>query len=152
MPWAELPPPDCIPSIFPIVPSPGRIGWFTLGNSRFERLVKTHDESPVPETGFYQLAYAGSASFWIKHEKEIKSEIKDRQVRYWFEEKKAYYLEKDNEFHRIRSRGSLLRVLSEHRKEIKTHLRDADLSVRKDPEPAIIEAMRYYDELMGWKP
>ncbi|MGB0177118.1 MAG: hypothetical protein ACPF9D_08125, partial [Owenweeksia sp.] len=137
--------------VFPIMPSPERISWFTLGNSRFERLVRANDESAVPETGFYQLAYAGSTSLWIKHEKEIKSEIRERQLRYWFEAKSTYYIEKDNEFHRIRGRGSLLRALAEHRNEIKAHLKDMDLSVRKNPELAIREAMRYYDELKGWE-
>jgi len=136
--------------IFPLQLPPERVNWFTIGPHRFERLVQTEDNE-LPQTGFYELGYRGSVSFWLRHEKEIKSSTGEQQVRYRFEKEIDYYVEKDGEFHHIRSQGSLLRALDEHRKEVKSHLKEFELSIRKQPEATISEALRYYDELKGWK-
>ncbi|MEQ9262159.1 MAG: hypothetical protein RLP14_03260 [Owenweeksia sp.] len=132
--------------VFPILLSPEKISWFKAGGHHFVRLVKTNGKNTVPETGFYDLLYKGSMSVWVKREKELKSEIHERQVRYWFNEKNTCYIEKNGSFERIRSQGKLLRVLSEKRKEVKAYLKKNNWSVRKDPELAILKAVRFFDQ------
>lgn len=132
---------------YPIKLAPESTPWFRINGHRFERLVKETEESPVPETGYYDIIIDDEISFLVKRQRSILEETENLQVRRWYENRNDYYLKKDGEFHEIKARRHLLNVLDDRRKEVKKFLKQNDLKVRKQREEAIRRAVEYYNSL-----
>ncbi len=59
-----------------------------------------------------------------------------------------YYIEKDGVFHRVdRSKGSVLRLLRDQRRELNRYIRTNGIRVRRDMERAVVDIVAEYERL-----
>jgi len=58
-----------------------------------------------------------------------------------------YYIKKEGVYRTIRNKSSLLSVLKNKKKEVQQYLKTNDIKFKKEPERAMIMAVRYYDQL-----
>ena len=131
---------------YPVIIKASKIDWFILDAETFVHLNK-NEKKEIPETGFYQQLKKGKANVYIRRTKTIRDEIKDMKSRYWFENQDYYFISIDGIFHRIRNKGSLVKALEKHKKEVKAFLKSEDLNIRKQPEATILKAVNYYNIL-----
>jgi len=97
--------------------------------------------------GFYDLIYDGKVQFLIKRRKTHEEEVGDNMVEEWFEENDRYYLKVDGAYQKVRSKKSVLKTLGGNTKLLKKRLRKQKLKFRKEPEQAIHQAVRLYEQL-----
>jgi hypothetical protein len=131
---------------FPVTLESARIDHFYLLDHHFIRLEADTLTHTGISTGFYDLLYDGKIRFLVKRAKILKDAIEDRQLHYWFEEADQYYIHKDNIFHRVKSKRSVLKVFYDHKKDIRKFLKRNKIKFSKQREEAIHRIVMYYDQ------
>ena len=64
-----------------------------------------------------------------------------------FDESVRYYVVKDGNFHVVKTKGSVLQVLSDRKSELKNFLRKNRIRYNDDREKAIVRLTEFYDTL-----
>jgi hypothetical protein len=121
-----------------------KIASFTLLNHQF---IRINQPNAGLKTGFYDLLYDGKTQFLVKRTKNRQETLSDLRVTIHYYPKNQYFILKGNMYHPVRSKGSVLKVMEEHKKELKKYLRNNQIIFRSDPEYAIAKMSAYYDQL-----
>ena len=58
-----------------------------------------------------------------------------------------YYIRKDGNMYRVRKKRSILKVLADRKKEVKSFIRTNYFDFRTNPDYQLTEVVRYYDSL-----
>ncbi len=115
---------------------------FTIGEHHFVHLT----DQPIPK-GHYELAYDGNVKVYARHRKTLQTRKVDYSVVNEFESKKVYYIYKDGKFHSVRSKGSVLKVFEDKKKELKKFAKDNKLGFGPDRVRDMSRLAQYYDQL-----
>jgi len=127
-----------------------KVNWFTVLNHTFIRLVEDSANRPLIQTGFYDRLYNGHVILLEKQNKFIQEELNAISgIKRSITETSSFYLKKDNKYYPVNSRGSLLDVLKDRKKEIQQFIRKNKTDIRGDKENAILSIVTYYDKLSG---
>jgi hypothetical protein len=118
-----------------------RVGEFTLYGHRFIFLSRA-----VPD-GFYDLLESGKVTIYAKREKKIEESITGDEIIHTIAAKDFFYAVRDGQFHSCGSQKSLLSLLVDRKKEIKTYMRSNRIRFKKNPEQAILKITAYYNQL-----
>ena len=59
----------------------------------------------------------------------------------------VYYIKKDGVYYTIKNKSSLLAVLKSKKKEVQQYLKTNNIKFKREPERAMIMAVRYYDQI-----
>ena len=98
--------------------------------------------------GLYDLLYDGQqVKFYSKRRKKIKKTSEGNAMWESFIDNDAYYIEKDGNFFRIGNKSSLIKVLSDHKSDIKGYIRKRRIYIKADFETGVILTLDYYDSL-----
>ena len=119
-----------------------KVSSFSIQGHNFVHLTNT--ELPA---GHYELTYNGNTKVYVRHRKTLQSRVVDYSIFNEFEEKKLYYIYKDGKFHSVRSKGSVVNVLEDKKKELKKFIRDNKLVFGNDRAKDISRVAQYYDQL-----
>jgi hypothetical protein len=119
-----------------------KVKSFVFSDRTFVRIVNDQ----VPE-GFYERMYDGKVKFYARRQKAFYVKTSANVLINDFESSNTYYLLKDGVFHTFKSRGSLLRHLSDRKSELKKFTREQKMSYRPNREESAIRILRYYDEI-----
>jgi len=122
-----------------------RVQQFSLLGHLFVRLIR--DSSQQIKTGFYDQLYGGKTSLFAKREKKILEKYSNIQISKVVISENIYYIKKEGVYRTIRNKSSLLSVLKNKKKEVQQYLKTNDIKFKKEPERAMIMAVRYYDQL-----
>jgi len=123
-----------------------KVSYFQLHGFEFIRLEK--DTISNIKEGFFNLMYNGDdLQVLVKRRKEIVNANEINSVREEFIEKDRYYIRKDGLYHQVRKRGSILKVLYDHKKEVKAFIRKNNFMFKISPETQMVEVVKYYDSL-----
>ncbi|HEV8506012.1 MAG TPA: hypothetical protein VGQ53_11450 [Chitinophagaceae bacterium] len=122
-----------------------RVQQFFLLGHLFVRLGR--DSSDQIKTGFYDQLYSGKTGLFAKREKKILEKYSNIQISKVVISQNVYYIKKDGVYRTIKNKSSLLAVLKNKKKEVQQYLRTNDIKFKKEPERAMIMAVRYYDQV-----
>lgn len=124
-----------------------KVSAFSIGDHNFRKYQKNDDvKQSIPE-GFYEVLYDGKVKILKRRVKTYTEIINMNEIMREFEEKTHYYVVKNNAFYSIGSRGALMNILSEKKRELRKFSRDNRLGVRKD-DTVFIKLAAYYDTLI----
>lgn len=119
-----------------------KIGQFTLGAQRFVHLK----DQQLPQ-GFYEIIYDGITKAYARLRKIEEIQFKDNKLVAEFVPKTSYYIQKNGTFYEVKSKGSVLKLLSERKPELKKFLRTQSQPFATNRSFFIREMVRIYDQL-----
>jgi hypothetical protein len=122
-----------------------KVEWFSVLGHQFIHI--TRDSADQVKTGFYDQLYKGKIALYAKREKKIIEKYSNIQISKVVVSQNVYYIKKDGIYHTIKSKSSLLAVLKTKKKEVQQYWKTNDIKFKKEPERAMIMAVRYYDQL-----
>lgn len=109
---------------------------------RIIHIAENNPDYSLPP-GYYQLIHNGENRVLKKETFQYNlSEQKfvNRSIR--------YYIEKDGTFHRVKqTKGSILSVLREHRRDLDRMIKGLHLNIRKDTEASLVMIVTEYEKL-----
>lgn len=123
-----------------------KVSSFELMGFRFVRLDK--DTISNLKEGFYNIVYTGDdIRAIVKRRKEV---IKSNEVNMLgeeFVEKDKYYIFKDDYYHQVKRKKSVLKVLYDRKKEVKEFIKSRGFGFKVNPADQLAEVVKYYDSL-----
>lgn len=126
------------------------VKYFVLAGHTFVRLVKNDTARYSLPTGYYDLVVDGPAQMLAKRTKKTQTRRGLYGLEGSYSEEAAFYLQKDNAFHAVSSRKSILRLLSDKKTNLESYARERRLKFKKaTQEAAITELVRHYNSLQN---
>jgi len=122
-----------------------KIEQFSVLGHLFVRIIR--DSADQVKTGFYDQLYKGKTALYARREKRILEKYSNVQISKEVISQNLYYIKKDGVYHTIKNKSSLLAVLKNKKKEVQQYLKTNDIKFKREPERAMITAVRYYDQL-----
>ena len=121
---------------------------FVIDGHTFTRIIKDDTVRYSIPTGYYDLLVDGNAKVLAKRTKKTQT----RRGLYGLEgsylEEAKFYLQKNNEFHPVTSRQSIVRLLSDKKTALDSYARQHRLQFKKaSQEASVIELVKYYNSL-----
>ncbi|WP_018477200.1 hypothetical protein [Pontibacter roseus] len=121
-----------------------RVQRFTFKGHTFVRLEQDSAAAGMA-TGFYDMLYTGDSKVVAKRHKATKKEV--ALLVYSVDD--SYFIRKDNQYHAVKSKASVLKLFKEHKKELSKYLRDNGINFKGDREHAIVRLAAQYDILQN---
>lgn len=119
---------------------PDKVTSFTLPQHRF---VHLQDSSGSLKAGFYEQLYQGKAQVVAKRSKNTL--MRPGSVAFYDADK--LYLYKDGRYHAVKSKGSVLNVFKDRKKELTAYLRGLNINFNEQRERALVSLAQRYDQL-----
>jgi hypothetical protein len=99
------------------------------------------------KSGYYDELYNGRSQVLAKRSKNIQTTAGQASIESYFNSTKSYYLRKNNIYYSITSKGTMLDVLKDKKKQLQQYIKANQINFRKDPEDAMVKIAFYYDQL-----
>jgi hypothetical protein len=98
--------------------------------------------------GFYDVIYCGTnIEIYAKRKKEIIKKTIGNDMWEEFREKNIFYLKKEKAYNLVKNRITTLKILDEHRKELKAYIKSNNIDFRADMEGALIKIASWFESL-----
>jgi len=124
---------------------PEKLSSFTIRGRQFIQIPKA-TASHMP--GYFELLHKGKASLLVKRIKKIKEIITTgRNVEYQVNSENQYYIQTSTGYHVVTDKAGLLSILSDKRPELNAYFDNNNYSFRTDLEIALLNAVKYYDQI-----
>lgn len=101
----------------------------------------------VLKEGFYERLYAGKSLVYMKHRKMLEDHNRSNDIYLAAVPNNSYYVRNKGVWYNVKSAGGLRTAFKDSEKLVQQHLRRQKLRFRKNPEGALVEAARFYDQL-----
>lgn len=124
-----------------------KITEFCFLGHHFINIRENGDKTLEIKPGFYDLLYDGEVKVLAKRVKSIFEKISSTQVNAEFQKNEKYYIQKDNRYYQIKSKGAALKVYKDRKKEVSKFLRTNGIKFKENKELAIIKMSEYYDSI-----
>lgn len=125
-----------------------KVEYFSLFNSNFIKIKTDGHANNLVSSGFYNLLYKGKVCLLKKQIRTTKDDLSiGGELQISVEEKDYYYIKKDDKFYPIKSKGDLLDVFGDKKKEVQQFIKANDLSFRKERQNMLVKTTAYYDSL-----
>jgi hypothetical protein len=98
------------------------------------------------KTGFYDRAYSGNSSVFIRQLKFIIQPINPRDPSR-FVQKTSYFIRRKGKYFPIESQNELLNVFQDKKKQVMKYLHSNKLRYRKNAANTLVKAAQFYDQL-----
>lgn len=102
----------------------------------------------APNDGYYMLLHDGGCRVLEKHLRPIKESHAERTVEYSFEKILRFYVEKENEYHVVKSKRSVLKLFKSHKRELNQFIKQHNLNFKEEPGAAIVAVVKEYERLI----
>ncbi len=122
-----------------IKPIQSQVSAFNLRGSHFEYFDEQIDKF---RSGFFEVIASGENIKVIA--KRHKKTLVERTI--VFEQDDSYYFQLDGSYHPIKRKGSVLRVFSDQKAEIRSFIKDQDLQIAPGNDSDIVELMAFIDQ------
>ena len=122
-----------------------KIQRFVIWDHTFVRLYP--DDKNKISPGFYDQLYSGESKVYAKYAKNYREELEATRVIPQFDETVRYYLVKNGVFTVVKSKASVLQVLSDHKSEIKNFIRKNHIAFKGNRDQALVRVTQFYDTL-----
>lgn len=126
-----------------------------LDNSQIQKLeIFNRTFAPIEEGDdplLYEWLYKGNHAIVAKRIKLLKRVIEYPSVKIFYESEDEYYLLKGGLKYKVSNRSSLLRSLSDRKKQLKNYMRENRILYNENPERAMVLIISHYDLLSDEK-
>jgi hypothetical protein len=122
-----------------------KIKSFELQGHTIVRLTPDSTKSSI-KPGFYELLYNGKIKAYAKHKKDKQERLDAGQIKFAFNEKTHYYIYKDNIYHQVRSKSSVLKVFYARKTMLRKYIKKNRIDFRKNTASAIAQSAKFYEE------
>lgn len=124
-----------------------KLQHFTIDGHHFERISNESVGNSLPATDFYEILYSGETKVIVRRQKTLREQIVSQTVERSFEEKNRYFLMRNGIFFPVKSKSSVLKLMSNRKQEIKKYLKQEKLIFADNRERALATVAEYYDTL-----
>jgi hypothetical protein len=126
-----------------------RVKSFDFLNHHFININSdTLNINTVIKSGFYDELYNGKSQVLVKRSKNMQTTTGGLAgPESYFDPAIDYFLRKNNIYYKVTSKGSMLDVLKDKKKELQQYIRANQINFRKEPEEAMVKIASYYDHL-----
>lgn len=135
------------PSGHPIQLVNEKLQHFTLADHHFERITRESVANSLPATGFYDVLYPGETKVIVRRQKQLNKSIVSTRVETSFEERNRYFLMRNGVFFPVKSKGSVLKLMSDRKGELKQLLKQKRMRYADDRELALATLAAHYDTI-----
>lgn len=130
----------------PIILYKQKISWFDLMGYHFVHLEK--DTISSLKEGFYNQMYkSDNIEVLIKRRKEIVNSTSVNSLQEMFNQKDRYYIKKDNLYHQVRKRKSVLKLFEDQKKEVKSFIKKNRILFKTNADIELVAVVKYYESL-----
>jgi hypothetical protein len=119
-----------------------KIGAFTLQDKLFVMISDLNPSKPQ----FYEVIYNGTVKAIVRREKNLNERVESLEIKREFLSRDIFYIWKDDRYHSVKSKSSLLKLFTDHKKEINDLLKEQEIIFKKHRELAIVLAVHYFDQ------
>jgi hypothetical protein len=123
-----------------------KVEGFSLSGHSFLNLSRDSLLSADMTAGFYDVLTKDKISLLARRTKNIQTYATHKLELKVFK-KDHFYLKKNNAYFPIHTKKSLLKQLSDKKKEIQQYIKQNKLRFRKDPENVMVKITEYYNQL-----
>ncbi len=120
------------------------VSEFDIYGHHFIRLVPDTLNKKM-DVGFYDELYNNKLQLLVKRTKTGQFESLTGKRVYYLQT--TYYLKKGSIYQTVRTKGQVLDVLSDKKKELKKYLKDNHIDYSDDKERAMVMLLTYYDRI-----
>jgi hypothetical protein len=97
-------------------------------------------------TGYANLLYKGSSSFYVKYRKSISPSSTTKSDGDFIQDQ-SMYLVKDSQIYPIKGTRSLYKVLTEEKEQIRSYIKKNKLRISKKMPESYVPVIRFYDSI-----
>jgi hypothetical protein len=97
--------------------------------------------------GYYEQLYTGKSNVLCKFEKIRIENVSAQGVEVTFFDKETFYIINGGTIHTVNSKGSVLDVFKDKKKELNNYLKTANIDYKEDKGVAIAKIAAYYDQI-----
>lgn len=119
-----------------------KVDYFDIGDHRVVRL----NNNQLTE-GFYDQLYDGKMKLYARRQKVLITKINGNVAENDFELRVKYYLLRNGSYRSIKSKGSILSILKDRKKELKRMLKEEKLRSKENREKAMARMLAVYEQL-----
>lgn len=101
----------------------------------------------IPKGNYLVLLSNGSFPVVKKYQVALNQEIVDQTVERTFDVKERFYVYKGGICHVVTSKGSILKLFSDRKRELSAYIKKNKLNFRKEREQTIVAIVEYYESL-----
>lgn len=131
----------------PIILFSPKVTSFELFGYSFKRIEK--DTISNLKEGYYNIMYEeNDMGVLIKRRKEITDVNATNTIVEEYSQKDKYYIKKDMTYHQVKKKNSILKVLVDHKKEMKSFIKLKNYRFINHPDLQIVEIVKYYNSLL----
>jgi hypothetical protein len=123
------------------------VAAFTINNARFVNIIHDSALQGLPAPGFYQEVYPGRTAALTRWTKLIDREAVDGKIELNYRERITHYVRKDSVYTQVKSRASVLNLLSDRKKELKKFLKEEKVRWKGNEQNALKKILIFYDTL-----
>lgn len=124
-----------------------KVSSFTLMGHHFIWLEK--DTISGLRTGFYDQMYKNDGlEVLVKRKKEMVNATEINSVNEEFAVKDRFYIKKNEMIYRVKSNGSIAKVLKDRKKEVKSFIKKNHFIFKINTDNQLVEVVKYYDSLL----
>ena len=121
---------------------PGKLSDLYFLNHHFIYVETEGTDGLAP--GYYDQLYPGRSKVLVKRSKRI-NDTKTTEIVY--EDRTDIYVKKDSKYYLVNSKGSLLDIFKNKKKELNQYLDNNKIRYNKDKEGAVARLAIYYDQI-----
>lgn len=119
---------------------------FSLFDHHFIKLDSAHMDKAKMPVGYYDLRYNGISKVLVKRRKILFETAQNSLAVQRFVQKDLYYIEKNGHYFPVKTKASVLKVLSDQKKQLRKFLKRNNIAYKKDPEAALVKMLAFYDQ------
>jgi hypothetical protein len=99
------------------------------------------------QPGFYDELYNGKTQVLVKRIRTVQSSVSQQTVEVVYETKDIIYIRKGNSYQAVSSKGSVMDVMKDKKKQLNQYLGDNKIRYNSDREASIAKLAGYYDQI-----
>lgn len=135
----------------PLILVKEKVSDFNMSGFYFKYLTPDSLTSGLGVSGYYQVLYDSNTKFFARHKKVHIEKITPMYSDSYFEEHTAHYIFKNNRYYAVSDERSVMKILHDHKNELKKFVRQNNFNFNKNFEAATAKTLAYYDTLINAK-
>ena len=121
-----------------------KIESFSINNKRFVRITNNEKE------GFYELLFKSNyLTLYKKHEKQRNERLDKDFVYYVFKDKKEYFIQYNQKYHRIKSKADFSKLFPEQKKSINSFWKNNKVLYNSDYDMFLHKLSKHIETLIS---
>jgi hypothetical protein len=126
-----------------------KVTSFSVHDHKFIHIEADSTTSSSMPSGFYDMLYEGEIRALARREKTLQEKATTGGMEGKFTALDRYFIWKEGTYHQVRSKGSVLRVLKDQKKQLNRFANANKLQFGKGREDAILKLVQHYDTLQN---